>query len=206
VITVKLHCGNVKKKKMKVSSLAELARMAQILEPDDVDLYRGIGAASPRLNSLPWCGAYRPAKLESTKDGPVMAPLIAIIDDDIGIRNALRGLMRSASYRAESFPSVEEFAASKAATLSDCVITDAAIQGTRGLELAALLKSRGWTVPVILISALIDEDLELKAIFNGARCLLRKPVESNALISLAEESIVSRPIAPRPPAPADQRL
>jgi hypothetical protein len=45
----------------------------------------------------------------------------------------------------------------------------------------------------------------LKAIFNGARCLLRKPVESNALISLVEESIASRPPASRPPAPADQR-
>jgi FixJ family two-component response regulator len=133
-----------------------------------------------------------------------MAPLIAIIDDDVGIRNALRALMRSASYRAETFPSAEEFVASEAATLSDCVITDVAMQGMSGLELAALLKSRGWTVPVILISALIDEDLELKAIFNGARCL-RKPVESNALILLVEESIASRPPASRPPAPADQR-
>jgi FixJ family two-component response regulator len=79
------------------------------------------------------------------------------------------------------------------------------MQGMSGLELAALLKSRGWTVPVILISALIDKDLELKAIFNGARCLLRKPVESSALILLVEESIASRPPASRPPAPADQR-
>jgi FixJ family two-component response regulator len=42
VITVKVHRGNVMKK-MEASSLAELARMAQILEPDYVDLYRGIG-------------------------------------------------------------------------------------------------------------------------------------------------------------------
>jgi FixJ family two-component response regulator len=133
-----------------------------------------------------------------------MAPLIAIIDDDVGIRNALRALMRSANYRAETFPSAEEFVASGVASLSDCVITDVAMQGMGGFELAGLLKSRGWTVPVILISALTDADLELKAIINGARCLLRKPVESNALISLVEESIASRPPAPRPPELADQ--
>jgi FixJ family two-component response regulator len=132
-----------------------------------------------------------------------MAPLIVIIDDDLGIRNALRALMRSASYRAETFASAEAFVASDVA--SDCIITDFAMQGMSGLELAALLKSRGCTVPVILISALIDEDLELKAIFNGARCLLRKPIESNALISLVEDSIASRPPANRPGVPVDHR-
>jgi FixJ family two-component response regulator len=135
-----------------------------------------------------------------------MAPLIAIIDDDVGIRNALRSLMRSANYRAETFPSAEEFMASEVALLSDCVISDVAMQGISGFELAALLKSRGWTVPVILISALTDKDLELKAIFHGARCLLRKPTESNALISLVEESIAFRPTASHPKAPADQLL
>ena len=159
---------------------------------------------SPRLNSAPKPNAYRQTELESSEDGPVMAPLVAIIDDDVGIRNALRALMRSASYRAETFPSAEAFVASETAALSDCVITDVAMQGMSGLELAALLKSRGCTVPVILISALTDEDLELKALFNGARCLLRKPVESNSLISLVEESISSRPPLSRPSASADQ--
>jgi FixJ family two-component response regulator len=42
VITVKVHRSNVMRK-MEASSLAELVRMAQILEPDGEDLYRGIG-------------------------------------------------------------------------------------------------------------------------------------------------------------------
>jgi FixJ family two-component response regulator len=161
---------------------------------------------SPRLNSFLKRDAYRPAELEISEDGPVMAPLVAIIDDDVGIRLALQALMRSANYRAETFPSAEEFVASEAAALSDCVITDVAMQGMSGLELAAFLKSRGCTVPVILISALTDKDLELNALFHGARCLLRKPVESNALISLVQESISSRPRVPRPAAPTNQLL
>jgi FixJ family two-component response regulator len=137
---------------------------------------------------------------------PVTAPLIAIIDDDVGIRKALRALMRSAGYRAETFASAEAFVASDAATWSDCIITDVAMQGMSGFELAARLKSRACTVPIILISALTDDDLEQQAICDGARRLLRKPIESNALISLVEESIASRLAPLRVPAPSDHCL
>ena len=122
----------------------------------------------------------------------MMSPLIAIIDDDAGIREALRTLLRSATYRAEAFASAEAFVASEGSSRSDCIITDIAMQGMSGLELAGLLKSRGCTVPVILISALTDEDLERQAQLNGAQCLLRKPIESNTLISQVEESLACR--------------
>jgi FixJ family two-component response regulator len=124
-----------------------------------------------------------------------MPPLIAIIDDDVGIRDALRTLMRSASYQVETFASAEAFVASGVGTSPDCIITDVAMQGMSGLELVGLLRSRSCTVPVILISALTDDDLELRAKCSGARCLLHKPIEPGVLISLVEESLSSRKTA-----------
>jgi FixJ family two-component response regulator len=133
-----------------------------------------------------------------------MAPFVAIIDDDVGIRNALHTLMRSASYRAEAFASAEAFVASTEPP--DCIITDISMRGMSGLELADFIRSKGCCVPIIMISALPDEDLTRRAIVAGARCLLRKPIESNALISLVEESIASHPPKPCAPAHADHLL
>jgi len=126
-----------------------------------------------------------------------MAPLVAIIDDDVGIRKALRTLMRSASYRVETFASVEAFAASVEAP--DCIITDVSMRGMSVFELAGFVRSQGWCVPIIMISALPDDDLVQRAVGAGARSLLRKPIESNALISLVEESISSCTPSPQPP-------
>jgi FixJ family two-component response regulator len=159
---------------------------------------------SPRLNGVPKCDAYRLTELESSEDGWIMAPFVAIIDDDVGIRNALHTLMRSASYRAEAFASAEAFVASTEPP--DCIITDISMRGMSGLELADFIRSKGCCVPIIMISALPDEDLARKAIGVGARCLLRKPIESNALISLVEESIASHPPKPCPPAHAGHLL
>jgi hypothetical protein len=49
-------------------------------------------------------------------------PLIAIIDDDDEIRNALSTLMRSASYQVETFASAEAFVASDAAASSARIV------------------------------------------------------------------------------------
>lgn len=97
--------------------------------------------------------------------------------------------MRSANYRAETFASAEAFVASGIA--SDCIITDISMGGMSGIELADLLRSRGCSVPIIIITALSDQDLARRAEHTGACNLLKKPVESGALMSLVHESLAS---------------
>jgi FixJ family two-component response regulator len=125
----------------------------------------------------------------------VRSPLIAIIDDDETLCSSLVDLMRSIGYRVESFVSAETFLASSNLSLFECVISDVHLPGMSGLELARKLHERGGMSPVILITGLLDRQLDDGAISVGARCLLRKPLETKTLLDWVERSLSNE----RPP-------
>ena len=56
-------------------------------------------------------------------------PVIAIVDDDGSVREAMRGLLRAVGYVTEEFPSAEEFLQSKRLSDVACLITDLQLGG-----------------------------------------------------------------------------
>ena len=54
------------------------------------------------------------------------SPLIAIVDDDASIRDALTSLLRAVSWRAEGFASAEAFLQSGQVHTTACLLLDAA--------------------------------------------------------------------------------
>jgi len=113
-------------------------------------------------------------------------PSISIIDDDESMRRAVVALVRSAGYEAQGFASAEDFLASGTAQSSACIITDIQMPGMSGIELKRHLLASQCTVPVIMITARHDLDLEQKAVASGALCFLRKPFEADVLIRCLE--------------------
>ena len=116
-------------------------------------------------------------------------PSIAIIDDDEPFRIALVESLESLGYGAHGFASAEEFLAGDGERSCDCVITDIHMPGMSGLDLKRLLASRGCQVPVIMITARAEPELEAKAAASGAICLLRKPFDADALIDCLERAL-----------------
>jgi FixJ family two-component response regulator len=119
-----------------------------------------------------------------------LEPLISIIDDDISLRTALVGLVRSLGYRAASFASAEEFLGAADAKASDCIVTDIQMPGLSGIELKARLAADGSTAPVIMITARTEPDLWARASASGAVCVLQKPFAAEALIACLEKALV----------------
>jgi FixJ family two-component response regulator len=123
------------------------------------------------------------------KSDSVTSPLVSIIDDDEALCSSLADLLRSASYRVEQYGSAETFLASSTLSILDCILADIHMPGMSGLDLLRKLRERGITTPVILITALPDKHLDDEAISLGARCLLRKPFETNSLLECVERSL-----------------
>ena len=80
-------------------------------------------------------------------------PRIVVVDDDESIREALKGLLRSAGFGAETYASAEEFLRPGGLGETECLILDVRMPGMGGLELRRELELTGHDIPVIFITA-----------------------------------------------------
>jgi FixJ family two-component response regulator len=108
---------------------------------------------------------------------------IAVIDDDESFRIALVESLSSLGYGTSGYASAEDYVRVVPSKPFDCIVTDVHMPGMSGLDLMKHLATRGSTIPVILITARSDSNVEAKAAAAGAVCLLRKPFEINELIT-----------------------
>jgi FixJ family two-component response regulator len=138
-------------------------------------------------------GAFSPLRLRDfaqlARLHPVTSPFVAIVDDDEALCSALVDLMHSAGYRAEPYASAETFLTSPNVLSSDCIVADIHMPGMSGLQLARSLQERGITTPVILITALPDQQLDDEATAVGACGLLRKPFETSVFLDCVARSL-----------------
>lgn len=109
-------------------------------------------------------------------------PIVAVVDDDESVREALPDLLREFGLSSISFSSAEEFLASNGIDAFNCLILDVVMPGMTGIELQRLLKARGNRVPVIFITAQRDDDVRPRALEDGAVECLYKPFSDVALL------------------------
>jgi FixJ family two-component response regulator len=120
-----------------------------------------------------------------------MTKTVAIVDDDASVRVATHNLLRSLGLAVRTFASAEDFLATLPGAAIDCVITDVQMDGLGGVELASALRSRGYEMPVIFITAFPDERIRARAMGAGGIGFLAKPFDSHTLIRLIETTLRS---------------
>ncbi|WP_421846315.1 response regulator [Novosphingobium sp.] len=121
--------------------------------------------------------------------GSARSRTVAIIDDDLGVREALEGLLLSAGIAAESYGSVQEFRDRPSPQQPACLVLDVWLPGMSGIDFNSELVRDGTQPPVIFISGHADVHTSVRAMKAGAREFLTKPVRHQDLLDAIQEAI-----------------
>ena len=109
--------------------------------------------------------------------------VVAIVDDDHSVREALTSLVRALGYVAVTFECAEDLLKSRRRASVSCLITDLQMPGMTGLDLHHQLCASGKPIPTILITAFPDERARERALQAGVICYLTKPFSEDNLLA-----------------------
>lgn len=115
--------------------------------------------------------------------------LVAVVDDDISVRESLDGLLRSAGLRAALFSTAEEFLAGVVDVMPQCLVLDVELPDLSGLELQRRLAELGTPVPIVFITGHGDIPMSVRAMKAGATEFLTKPLHPDALLAAVDDAL-----------------
>jgi FixJ family two-component response regulator len=120
---------------------------------------------------------------------PNSGPLVAIVDDDEPVGNAIEVLMRSMGLAAQAFSSGEEFLRSPELSRTGCLVVDFNMPKMTGLDLHNQLSQMGKEIPTVLITAYPSDDIRARALQAGIICYLPKPFDETELLNCVRTAL-----------------
>jgi len=106
---------------------------------------------------------------------------IYIVDDDESVRDSARALLEAYDHVVEDFASARDFLAHFDRRVEGCILLDLNMPEMGGIELLELLRGRGDTIPVIVVTAQNDTGVLDRARRAGAYAVLEKPVDDTLI-------------------------
>ena len=116
-------------------------------------------------------------------------PLIAVVDDDLSIRNATQDLLKAAGYLTASFGNATSFLDAPIRANVACLVADIRMPGMSGLHLHEHLAASGAGIPTIIITAHPGELTRERAIAAGITCFLIKPFAPDELLECVRKAL-----------------
>jgi two-component system, LuxR family, response regulator FixJ len=117
------------------------------------------------------------------------APIVMVVDDDSGVRNAMRSLLKSVGLQSTLYASAREFLDAYQPSQPGCLLLDIRMPGMSGLELQQELNLRGAVIPVIFMSGHGDIPMAVEAMQHGAFDFLQKPFRDQDLLDRIQRAI-----------------
>ena len=116
-------------------------------------------------------------------------PVVYVVDDDAGVRQALDSLIRSVGFNVQTFESAQDFLNGKRTSVPGCLVLDVRMPGLSGLDLQRDLVEADIHLPVIFVTGHADIPMSVRAMKAGAVEFLTKPVRDQDLLDAIQQAI-----------------
>jgi len=126
---------------------------------------------------------------------PSEKEMVAVVENDSTVGEAIARLLRAAGFRAQTFLSAESFLRQDFIRNSACLVVDIHLGGMSGFELEQELTHAGSRVPVIFITADETSETRERAKHTNCRGFLYKPVEAEKLIPIIRQAVEPPPVS-----------
>lgn len=118
---------------------------------------------------------------------PAEAPLILVVDDQMGVRRLIQEVFREVGYRVATAVHGQEAMALCSVELPALVLLDMKMPVMDGIETLRTLRNLYSDLPVIIMTAVGDGDRVTEVMGYGARNCISKPFDVFELRQLVQK-------------------
>jgi len=118
-------------------------------------------------------------------------PTILVIDDDVSVRDAITGVVKSVGLRAETFESAHDFLRKSPPEGANCLVLDVRLPGMSGLDFQRKLIRLNIRIPIVFITGYGDIPMTVQAMKAGAVEFLTKPFRDQDLLDVRAAPVQS---------------
>jgi FixJ family two-component response regulator len=116
-------------------------------------------------------------------------PTVAIVDDDISVRESLEALLGLAGWRVRSFETAQSFLEWNGPDGPGCLLLDVSLPDLNGLDLQQRVAAERPGMPIVFLTGYGDVPMTVRAMKAGAAEFLTKPFKDAVLLEAVERAI-----------------
>jgi FixJ family two-component response regulator len=117
------------------------------------------------------------------------SPLVHLVDDDAGVREALARLIATVGLRVQGWDDPQVFLASFDRSAIGAIVLDVRMPGLSGLSVLERLRADGADQPVVMLTGHGSVELCRRAFKGGAAEFLEKPVDDDVLLDALQQAV-----------------
>jgi FixJ family two-component response regulator len=125
---------------------------------------------------------------------PNSPAIVAVVDDDAGVRESLKFLLEVSGFFVEIFPSATDFLRRFRDNRGRfrCLVVDYNMPGLTGLDLVGQLRADGHSICAMLVTGAPTPEISRRAAEIGIEKVLAKPIPDDELLAFASAAARSQ--------------